>query len=159
VEIGSSPKITELLNIIEEIGDQPLIIWANFRWEIQKITQVLQDNYGFGCVETLYSETEDRDQAINNFKNGNSRFLVAHPRSASYGLTFVNCSVQVFFSLSYSFEDWDQCKGRTHRIGQAKTCVYIHLIARKTIDENILQVVQGKKETQDLITEFLNEGV
>lgn len=156
-DIGESPKIAELLNFAEEAGNQPIIIWANFHWEIRKIREALSP---LGRVVTLFSETENRNESIKDFQEGRARFLVAHPRSAAHGLTFINCSTQVFFSLDWSYEAHEQARARIHRAGQKKSCLYIYLIANETIDQQILEALQKKEDAQTLIDAiFKTNGV
>ena len=110
---GVNPKLNELKAILEEAGSQQIIIWGTFHYEIEKIRN---DLGGSAC--TLYGKTKDREDSINGFKEGRYKYLVAHPKSAGHGLTFVNCHTQVFFSLDYSWESYEQARGRTDRAGQ-----------------------------------------
>lgn len=154
LEIGESPKIDELIDVVQESGNQQMIIWANFHWEIRKIREALSQ---YGQVVTLYSETESRNDSVRDFLDGRARFLVAHPRSAAHGLTLVNCCLQVFFSLDYSLESYEQARARTHRAGQVNTCVYVHLIAKDSIDEDILEILRKKANAQDLIYQIFKQ--
>jgi SNF2 family DNA or RNA helicase len=149
------PKIGELEDLLDEIGDQQVIIWACFKWDIRRIVSFLEEKYGPGCAVTLYSDTKDHLASIQDFQRGSSstskvRFLVANPHSAAHGLTFVNCSMQVFFSLDYSYEYYEQAKARTHRAGQVNKCTYVHLLARGTIDEDILKCLKGKGDMNQI---------
>lgn len=154
LEIGESPKIDELIEVVQESGNQQIIIWANFHWEIRKIWEALSS---YGQVVTLYSETESRNESVRDFLDGRARFLVAHPRSAAHGLTLVNCCLQVFFSLDYSLESYEQARARTHRAGQVNTCVYVHLIAKDSIDEEILEILKKKANAQELIYKIFKQ--
>ncbi|OQA55925.1 MAG: ATP-dependent RNA helicase DbpA [Candidatus Omnitrophica bacterium ADurb.Bin277] len=149
---GGNPKINELVNFVEEAGDQPTIVFANFHYEMRKIRDALAP---MGRVVTLYSETEDKNQSIRDFQEGRARFLVCNAHSASHGLTFVNSSLQIFFSLDFSWETYHQAKARIHRAGQKKSCLYVHLIAKDTIDEEVFRVLQKKQSVQDAIYQFL----
>ena len=148
---GTSPKIKELQNIIEEIGKKQLIIWCQFHWEIEALQQII------GNCSVLYGKVpaNKRQEEIEKFKEGKNRFLIAHPASAGHGLTFVNCSIQIFFSLNYSWEQYIQAKGRTHRPGQTRKCVYIHLLCDDTIDGIIYDVLNKKGDSQEIVKEFL----
>lgn len=149
-----NPKLTELFDIIEEAGDQQIMIWIQFHWEHIKICHELEKRWP-GQVVTLSSLTKDRDGSIQAFKEGRAKFLVAHPASAAHGLTFVNCSLQVFFSLDYSLEKYEQAKARTHRAGQTRNCTYVHLIAKNSIDEIILNALRAKADVQKMIYETI----
>lgn len=156
-----NPKIQALRDIVEECGNEQIIIWAQFRWEIALITNILKEVSGEGNkmagVSELHGGVPEKDRIvhIDNFINGKNRFLVAHPDSAAHGLTFVNCCYSVYFSLSYSFEEYSQSRGRIMRHGQSRNCVYFHILASGTVDEEILAVCQKKKTKQDIAEEFL----
>ena len=153
VEIEPSAKITELKAVIEEAGLQPIIIWATFIWEIERIVKELGEE---NC-RTIYSKTTDRDISIKDFKEGKVRFLICHPASAGHGLTFVNCALQIFFSLDYSSERYWQAKARIHRIGQLNKCTYIHLIANNTIEEEILKCLRNKTDIMQIAEKMIDD--
>ncbi len=150
VPIGENPKLSELLSVLEECGDQQVIIWANFHEEIETICKALGDK-----ARHVYSKTEDKDGAISGFKQGQYQYLVAHPRSAGHGHTFVNSAVEIFFSLDYSWEAYEQARGRVHRAGQTNKCTYIHLLCKDSIDEAILACLRRKADASELLFEAL----
>ena len=146
-----NPKLEELMRVAEEAGQEQVIVWCTFRWEILKVCHELYKKYGDGQVVTLYSGTKDRDGSIDAFKKGQARFLVAHARSAAHGLTFVNCAIEVFLSLDYSWESYEQARARIHRAGQKRSCTYVHIVAKDSIDEKILDILRRKADAQELI--------
>lgn len=149
LSLGKSSKLKELENVLEELGSQQVIIWAQFHYEIKAITQMIQSK--FSEVVTLYSGTSDKEDSIQRFKNGDVQYLVAHPRSAAHGLTFIKCSAMVFFSLDYSYEAHAQARDRIHRIGQTKSCLYLYLLAKDSIDEELIEVLKRKKSLQEVV--------
>lgn len=150
-------KLKELLAVIDEAGPQPIIVWIQFHWELIKICHELHKLYGEDQVVTLSALTEDKDGSIAAFRDGKARFLVAHGRSGGHGLTFINCSLQVFFSLDFSWEIFEQCKARIHRPGQTKPCTYVYLLAKDTIDEDILAVLRRKGDAQEVLEKLIKE--
>jgi len=151
VEVDKSSKLKELEEIIEELGNQPVIIWVQFHHEINVIYGMLSEKYGPNQIATLYAETQNKDTSIRKFQNGDVRYLIAHPKSAAHGLTFVNCKTMIFYSMDYSYESHTQARDRIHRIGQKNNCLYIYMIATGTIDEQLLLVLQKKKGLQDAV--------
>jgi SNF2 family DNA or RNA helicase len=151
VEIGRSSKLKELEEILEELGNQPVIIWVQFHHEVRAVQKLIADKYGASKAVTLYSETKDRDDSIRQFQSGQAQYLIAHPKSAGHGLTFVNASVMVFLSLDYSYETHTQARDRIHRIGQNKSCLYIYIVAKNSIDEALLLVLQKKRTLQEAV--------
>ncbi len=153
-DIGESVKLSELDNVIEDIGDRSVIIWGQFRWEIFKIGELLSRH---GITVSLFSGTKDRMDSIQRFQDGSARYLIAHPRSAAHGLTFTNCSNEIFFSLDYSYEAYEQAKARIHRAGQTNKCTYLHLLAKDTIDEDIMKVLNKKANVDDIVYKMLGK--
>jgi hypothetical protein len=96
LQIGTSSKIKELDEVLEELGNQPVINWVQFHHEVHAIQKLISDKYGADHVTTLYRTlpTGRVDQQIQK-----QRGAVSHsaPRSAAHGFTFVNCSAMVFF--------------------------------------------------------------
>ena len=142
-------KKQELLEVLEEIGNKQVIIWVNFKHEVE----LLKDLPSHGVVAGGSDES-----AIADFKNGKLQYLLINPRSGAHGLTFINCHYQIFFSLTYSYELYDQSRGRTDRAGQTESTVYIHLVAENTIDEDVLDVVKGKKGIAEIVNSYLRGG-
>lgn len=150
-----NPKMDALAEVIEECGDKQMIIWCQFHWEIDKVAALLQE-FG-GGISMLHGRVAqgNRIMEIENFINGKHRFLIAHPDSAAHGLTFTNCHVQVFYSLSYSFEEYSQSRGRTMRYGQKNNCLYFHLLCKGTIDEDVLAILQKKATGAEIAEKYL----
>ena len=140
-------KIKELLNILHELGSDQAIIWCQFKFDIMRIEETLQ-NKGYSVV-TAYSETKDKDQSIRDFKAGKVQFLIANPKTLQYGVTLTNCSYAIYYSLSYSFEEYYQSHDRIYRKGQTKSCTYIFLNSKDTIDEIMYDVVMRKRSTAE----------
>jgi SNF2 family DNA or RNA helicase len=141
----SNAKLDELLNVIEEIEGK-IIIWATFRYSIQKIEETLQKKYGEKSVVTLYGDTKKRSEVVDNFNDPRgARFLVSNPSVGGYGLTLNASSYQIFFNNSYNLEERLQAEARNHRSGQkADKVTYIDLVAIKTIDEFIIKALKEK---------------
>lgn len=150
-EIIDNSKINELLELLDEIGEKQVIIWVQFKKEVEMISRHLTGKY-----TTLFSETKDRDKSIHDFKEGNAQYLIAHPKSGGHGLTFTNCDTMIFFSIDYSFEGVEQAMGRIHRPGQINKCTYFYLLAKGTIDVDIKDALDKKEDLQALTTRILN---
>lgn len=158
IPIGSvNPKLNELENLIEECGDKQMIIWCQFHWEIDMIEKILTEKGH--CVSMLHGRVPERHRSahLEYFINGRNRFLIAHPDSAGHGLTLINCNIAIFFSLDYSSEAYIQAKGRIYRKGQRTNCVYFHILARNTIDEDILRILQNKETKEEIAKRYFYE--
>lgn len=138
----STGKDGVLEETLSEIGDKQVIVWCQFTHEIEKLAAKYN---GVG----LTSKTRNRDDIIRAFKNGDINLLFAHPQLIGKGLTFVNCTYNVYYSLSFSYEEFKQSQDRIHRIGQKNKCTYIILQASGTIDEKIYSCLNKKENAVD----------
>ena len=111
-----SNKTEVLKQAIEEIGDKPIIVWCQFQYEIETLAKE------FDGV-ALTSKIKDRNQIIRDFKDGKIHLLFTHPKLLGKGLTFTNCTYNIYYSVSFSYEEFAQSQDRIHRIGQDKNVV------------------------------------
>lgn len=137
-----SNKTEVLKQAIEEIGDKPIIVWCQFQYEIETLAKE------FDGV-ALTSKIKDRNQIIRDFKDGKIHLLFTHPKLLGKGLTFTNCTYNIYYSVSFSYEEFAQSQDRIHRIGQDNRCTYIILQAKNTIDETIYKCLRRKKNVVD----------
>lgn len=127
---------------LDEIGEKPVIIWCQFTHEIERLAEKYNG-------VALTSKTKNRDDIIRQFKNGQIKRLFTHPKLLGKGLTFVNCTYNIYYSLSFSYEDFKQSQDRIHRIGQTNKCTYIILQGKNTIDEKIYGCLKRKGNAVD----------
>jgi SNF2 family DNA or RNA helicase len=150
-------RIKELLSITEE-SDGKMIIWANYRHDIEAIKLALAKEYGMNSVATYYGDTEseERQRIVNQFQDPDSelRFFVGNPSTGGYGLTLTQAAIVVYYSNSFDLEKRLQSEDRAHRIGQTKNVLYVDLIAPKTVDEKI---VKALREKIDIATQVMGE--
>ena len=142
ISVFDNNKENLLKEVISEIGNKPIIIWCQFQHEIETLAEK------FGGVG-LTSKTKNRDDIIRDFKNNKINLLFTHPQLIGKGLTFTNCTYNIYYSLSFSYEEFKQSQDRIHRIGQNNKCTYIILQARNTIEEKIYNCVQRKGNAVD----------
>ena len=150
-------RVKELMSIVEET-DGKIIIWANYRHDIEAIKIELAKVYGMNAVATYYGDTEaeDRQTIVENFQDPESelRFFVGNPRTGGYGLTLTAAHTMVYYSNSFDLEVRLQSEDRAHRIGQTQKVLYIDLISPNTVDEKIVQALRNKI---DIANEVMGE--
>jgi len=160
-EIESATKLNSLDDLLEEIGDEKVVIYAQYRWEIKTIAQ----RYKNKGVVTVFGENkvEDSLENIKEFiKNPDVKIIVLNPKSCAYGITFVVSHYMIFYSISHSELENYQCIKRIERAGQKHPMFIYYLISRfakhvegkkgeaaKTIDEAIYDTLQLKAKNQE----------
>jgi SNF2 family DNA or RNA helicase len=140
-------RLSELMDLLAE-SDGKVIIWANYRKNIQDIKLAIQKEYGMTSVASYYGDThaDERQDIVDKFSDPKSelRFFVGNPTTGGYGLTLVSSHTVVYYSNSFDLEKRLQSEDRAHRIGQTEKVTYIDLIATSTVDEHIVKALRNK---------------
>lgn len=137
---GINPRL-ELLKTICEDLQNPAIIWARFRRDIDLIMEML----GKDAVRYDGKVSDDaRAEAKTRFQNGDVKFFVGNPAAAATGLTLTAAKTVIYASNSFKLTDRLQSEDRAHRIGQDNAVNYIDLIAPGTVDEHIVKALRNK---------------
>lgn len=152
----SPSKLNTLMLVLDEIGDNQVIIWCNFQFEIEIIERELKKHHR--SVVTAYGKTKQLDENIRLFKTGECQYMIAHPKTLKYGVTFTKCHYAVYNSLSYSFEDYYQSHDRIYRAGQRNNCFYYHLLSENTIDQVIYENIGNKHMTAKIFEQLIKKS-
>ena len=131
IKLGNT-KLEMLLTLLDELGNEQVIIWTQYRYEQTQIIEAVKGG------ELLNSETAE------SFKNGEFQYLIAHPKSGGTGLTFTNCRYAIYYSRSFSLEEYAQSQDRIHRISQERDVTIFNLMAKDSVDELINDRLNGK---------------
>ena len=143
-----SQRLPELMEILEET-DGKVIIWANYRHDIQKIQAELTKVYGEQSVGSYYGDVnqERRAEVIDQFQNPDSplRFFVGNTQTGGYGITLTAANTVIYYSNNYDLEKRLQSEDRAHRIGQTNKVTYIDIVCERTVDEKIVKALRQKQ--------------
>ena len=89
---------------------------------------------------------------IEDWNAGKISAAIIHPASAGHGLNLqTGGSTLIWFGLTWSLELYQQTNARLHRQGQKDTVVIHHIIAKGTIDEQVMKALRKKEKTQDAL--------
>ena len=138
-------RMDALMDTIEEMSGK-IIIWSRFRYDIRKITVMLESKYGPGSTVSYFGDTSDADRqsAIEAFQSGDARFFVANPQTAGYGLTLTAATNVIYYANDFNLETRVQSEDRAHRIGQHHPVLYVDLMTKGTVDVHIVKTLQNK---------------
>lgn len=152
-------RFKALVDKLEELGNEQVIIWANYHKEFEEIKKLLGDSCG--CVYGAVSINE-KNEVLSRFKNGELQYLIANPASADKGLTLTNCHICIYFSLNHSYELFKQSMERIYGdiSKQPKHCDYYIFLAEGAIDVPIYRdVLQGKHDASAAVLSHLKGGI
>lgn len=147
--------LTETMKDVIDSGKK-VVVFARFRAEIEAIDKVAESLVGRESVRKIWGDTKlaYRGEYVNDFQNDpNVRVFIAQIATAGLGITLTAADTAIFYSLDYSYANHAQAKARIHRIGQRNTCTYIYLIARQTIDSEVLNALRQKADLARLVVD------
>ena len=141
-------RIDNLLSIVNDTSDN-VIVFYNYISERNAILKALSKT----DKEVLRYDGDQHDDLPASEAKLSNTVLVAHYKSASTGLNLQWANVTVYFSPTYSYQEFEQSMGRTHRNGQTKKCLYYLFNVRNTVDKNIWECLREKKDFNDKLWE------
>ncbi len=154
VSFGSS-KLAELVDVLEDIGNKQVVIWAAFTHEIERIASDLFLRDRCAIIDGSVNHIE-RARRIGDFQDGKLRYLICQPQAAGHGITLTAANYAINYSVVMgSYEVWKQSRDRIHRKGQRWPCTYIHLIAKDTCDWQIIKGVEKKQAIAETLAAIL----
>ena len=145
-DIGSyseihTAKLDALEDLIEAANGEPVLVYTAFRSDMERI-----------MCRLPHARVLSTSQDVADWQNGRIPVLLAHPASAGHGLNLQNGGhIIIWFGLQWSLELYQQANARLHRQGQKKPVTVYHVIAKGTIDEDVLKVITGKAVRQDAL--------
>lgn len=161
VKLVSDHKLKLLKEILDDFPrEKKLVIFAAFRAEIGAIEELVKGT-GRTCV-TMTGDTkvDTRGEYIKKFQNDSGlHVFIIQIQTGNMGITLHAADTVIYYSLNYTFGDYDQSKARIHRSGQtAEACTYIHLLTEGTIDESMYDSLARKKDAADVIIDKIRRG-
>lgn len=95
----------------------------------------------------------DRNDAVAQFQAGKAKWCLAHPMSASHGLTMTAGTTTIWPSPVYDAERYQQFNRRIYRAGQKQKTETIRIAANDTVDLGVYEKLDGKV---DLMVDLLH---
>jgi SNF2 family DNA or RNA helicase len=140
-------KIDKLLEIIDTSNGKPLLVFYNFKHDYTRISEAL-------TKLKIKHQSLNNSEDIKKWNNGEIQVALLHPASAGHGLNLqYGGNIIVWFGLTWSLELYQQANARLHRQGQKEIVVINHLIAKGTVDEDVIKALGNKEVNQNVLLE------
>ena len=142
-------KLEALEELVEQAAGENVIVYYTYQHDKERILA------NFPEARLLKTEKD-----VEDWNKGKIKMLVAHPASAGHGLNLQDGgSIAIWFGLNWSLELYQQANARLHRQGQKNTVRIYRIIAENTIDNRVLEALNGKNIRQEELLEELRAEV
>ena len=141
-------KLDALEDLIEGANGKPVLVAYWFQHDADRIKKRFQ-------VREIKTSKD-----IEDWNAGKIPVAIIHPASAGHGLNLQQGgSTMILFSMFWSLELYQQVLKRIHRQGQTETVVIHHIIAKDTIDEDVMKALQKKEKTQNALIDAVRANL
>lgn len=139
-------KLAALKDLLESTNDR-VVIFYNFKDEYEKIKNL--------CIklEKTVSSVNGSVRDLEAYEDNSDSITLVQYQAGAMGLNLQKSNKVVYFSLPLSSELFEQSKKRIHRLGQAKSCFYYYMLTEKSIEHDILEVLNTRRDFTDKLFE------
>jgi SNF2 family DNA or RNA helicase len=148
-EIFHDAKIKALKELVEASAGQPILVAYQYQSDLERLKKAFPK-------ARVFSESKSVGKLVDRWNQRKIDMLLVHPASAGHGLNLQKGgNIAVWFSLTWSLEQYLQFNKRLHRSGQAQRVTIYHIVATGTIDHSILERLETKEANQKALLDYL----
>lgn len=154
VETEKTAVLEELIEGFEE--DKKLVIFAEFKYSIKKISNLLDKKK----IKYVVLDGDQKDKTIwRKFQTDKSiRIIVCQYQTASAGIDLYASDTIIYYEPTLRSTTLEQSRDRIHRTGQKNKCSYIHLLTKGTVEVDIYKALSSYSDfSEKLFTEYMND--
>lgn len=149
--IGSTNKAATLMELLARhaADSEKVVVFTAFRHSLDYLASLAREA---GLRPAVYHGSltrQAKEQAVADFRGEAPVLLTTEAAGEGRNLQF--CHVMVNFDLPWNPMQIEQRLGRIHRIGQTHDVVLTNLVARGTVEERILRLLEAKINLFELV--------
>lgn len=141
-------KLDALQDLVNELNGEPVLVAYEFKSDVKRILA------RFKGAEVL------TEGGIDRWNKREIPMLLVHRKSAAHGLNLqFGGNTIVWYTITWSLEDYIQLNKRLHRSGQKKPVMIHHLIVEGTMDEDAMEALLAKNDMQESLLNALKKRI
>lgn len=147
-----SCKVEALLDVAEELGGKPAVVFAESRQLIELAGAALvKAKYEVGYVTGTHTDTE-RNDYVEEFQRGELQFLLVTLGAGGEGLTLDRADVAIFLQRSFSLAKNAQAEDRIVGQTSGPGLEIIDVVAADTVESRVREVLEDKARiTEEIV--------
>lgn len=152
---GGNPKVNAVVELAGDVQGK-MVVWCRFRAEIAAVTEALRAEFGHPAVVEFHGGVNEDARLIARTafqaENSGVRFLVGQTETGGLGINLDKARTIVYLSNSFSLESRLQSEDRASTASQKHSVAVIDVIAKGTVDENVVGSLRAKRDVSRAIT-------
>ena len=132
--------------LLQSTNDR-LIVFYNFTAELEELEAACND------AERPFSLITGSCKRLDEYEKYEDSVTLIQYQAGSLGLNLQKANKIVYFTLPERSDLFEQSKKRTHRIGQERPCFYWVMMCKGSVEEQIYQTLQERKDWTDQLFE------
>lgn len=141
-------KQTALVDILEDLPEgEPVVVFARFTADLDAIHEAAR------VAGRSSLELSGRRDELARWQHGEGAVLATQIQAGGVGIDLTRARVCVYYSLGFSLGEYLQSRKRTHRPGQTRSVVYVHLVAAGTIDQKVYAALARRADVVRAVLE------
>lgn len=148
----TSAKVERAIDLAEQIvsSGEKVVIFSTFKETVYKLQEKLQP---LGLVLATGDQSDfEVEDGKQKFQNDDSvKIFLGTWQRCGTGITLTAASYMIFLDHPWTAAQCEQAEDRIHRIGTKDSVFIYRLIAKNTIDERVLELVNDKKAISSYI--------
>jgi SNF2 family DNA or RNA helicase len=153
-----NPKLDVLDEFLDDLLANPtskVIIWANFTAELDDLEGLIKKKK-LGYVRVDGTNSHKMSDMEDIFQQDPQCRVFLGQIKTGIAVTLTAAKYTVYYSRSWSLEDWLQSRNRNYRIGQTEKTVIYHLCARRTVETQQITALKVKRDISSTLTKNIN---
>ena len=133
--------------------NEPVVVFCRFSADIREVHAVCR-RLGRTC-----GELSGGSSGLQAWQASETTVLAVQIASGGVGIDLTRACYAVYYSMTWSLGDYEQSLARLRRPGQTRCCRYYHIVAGKTVDEDIYKALRERKDVVESVVARLTKRI
>ena len=150
---GGSAKLETCMDLVRRgvEGEHKILLFSQFTSMLELIESRLNQEGIASYKLTGATSKEERMRLVGEFASDATPVFLISLKAGGTGLNLTAADIVIHYDPWWNVAAQNQATDRSHRIGQDKQVTVFKLIARNTVEENILTLQESKSRLSDQV--------
>lgn len=129
---------------------EPVVVFCRFRSDLDDVQAAAR------TLGREYAEVSGDRKDLERWQAGEATIIGVQIQSGGVGIDLSRAAYAFYYSLGFSLGDYEQSLARLRRPGQTRCVRYYHLVAPKTVDEQVYKALSERRSVVEAVLQNLS---